>query len=96
MYHVSVFLFQVDQTCPENVEWLGQASEIHIFWLTLQYVSSGFVAGSLQGHWWGFLSWNYVVWPIFFLMNVFIALELIFDFYLPGALDTKKTTTQSW
>ena len=34
-----------------------------------------FVAGWLQGHWWGFISWNYVVWPTFFLMNVFIALK---------------------
>ena len=34
-----------------------------------------FVAESLQGHWWGFISRNYVVWPIFFLMNVFIALK---------------------
>ena len=34
-----------------------------------------FVAGSLQGHWWGFISRNYVVWPIFFLTNVFIALK---------------------
>ena len=34
-----------------------------------------FVAGSLQGHWWGFISRNYVVWPIFCLMNVFIALK---------------------
>ena len=34
-----------------------------------------FVAGSLQGHWWGFISRNYVVWPIFFRMNVFIALK---------------------
>ena len=34
-----------------------------------------FVAGSLQGHWWDFISRNYVVWPIFFLMNVFIALK---------------------
>ena len=29
----------------------------------------------LQGHWWGFISRNYVVWPTFFLMNVFIALK---------------------
>ena len=34
-----------------------------------------FFAGSLQGHWWGFISRNYVVWPIFCLMNVFIALK---------------------
>ena len=34
-----------------------------------------FVAGSFQGHWWGFISRNYVVWPIFSLMNVFIALK---------------------
>ena len=34
-----------------------------------------FVAGWLQGHWWGFISRNYVVWPTFFLMNVYIALK---------------------
>ena len=34
-----------------------------------------FVPGSLQSHWWGFISRNYVVWPISFLMNVFIALK---------------------
>ena len=34
-----------------------------------------FVSGCLQGHWWGFISRNYVVWPIFVLMNVFIALK---------------------
>ena len=34
-----------------------------------------FVAGWLQGHWWGYISRNYVVWPTFFLMNVFIALK---------------------
>ena len=34
-----------------------------------------FVAGWLQGHWWGFISRNYLVWPTFLLMNVFIALK---------------------
>ena len=34
-----------------------------------------FVAGWLQGHWWGFISRNYVVWPTFLLMNVFTALK---------------------
>ena len=34
-----------------------------------------FVARWLQGHWWGFISRNYVVWPTFLLMNVFIALK---------------------
>ena len=34
-----------------------------------------FVAGPLQSHWWGFISRNYVVWPIFFLMYVFVALK---------------------
>ena len=34
-----------------------------------------FVAVSLQGHWRGFISRNYVVWPTFFLVNVFIALK---------------------
>ena len=50
----------------------------------LQFFPLAFVAGSLQGHWWGFVSWNYVVRPIFFLMNVFIALKgthFLFLFY---------------
>ena len=34
-----------------------------------------FVSGWLQGHWWGFISRDYVLWPTFFLMNVFIALK---------------------
>ena len=34
-----------------------------------------FIAGWLQGHWRGFISRNYVVWPTFLLMNVFIALK---------------------
>ena len=34
-----------------------------------------FVAGPLQGHWWGFISQNHVIWTIFFLINVFIALK---------------------
>ena len=34
-----------------------------------------FVAEWLQDHWWGFISRNYVVWPTFLLMNVFIALK---------------------
>ena len=43
-----------------------------------------FVAGWLQGHWWGFISRNYVVWPAFFRMNVFVALKgSHFWFYIP-------------
>ena len=50
-----------------------------------------FVAGWLQGHWWGFISRNYVVWPIFLLMNVFIALKgshfwFLFDFTAAGVV----------
>ena len=42
-----------------------------------------FVAGWLQGHWWGFISRNYVVWHTFFLMNVSIALKgSHFRFYI--------------
>ena len=40
---------------------------------------------SLPGHWWGFISRDYVEWPIFFLMNVFIAVKgtfFYFDFYM--------------
>ena len=50
-----------------------------------------FVAGWLQGHWWGFISRNYVVWPTFLLMNVFIALKgshfwFLFDFTAVGVV----------
>ena len=48
-----------------------------------------FVAGLLQGHWWGLLSRNYVVWPIFFLMNVFIALK---GTHFLSLFDTKHRT----
>ena len=42
-----------------------------------------FVAGWLQGHWWDFISRNYIVWPTFRLMNVSLLLkDLISDFYL--------------
>ena len=50
-----------------------------------------FIAGWLQGHWWGFISRNYVVWPTFLLMNVFIALNgshfwFLFDFTAAGVV----------
>ena len=50
-----------------------------------------FVAGWLQGHWWGFISRNYVVWPTFLLMNVFTALKgshfrFLFDFTAAGVV----------
>ena len=38
-----------------------------------------FVTRSLQ-HWWGFISLNYVVWPILFLMFSLLLKELIFLF----------------
>ena len=49
------------------------------------------VAGWLQGHWWGFISRIYVVWPTFLLMNVFIALKgshfwFLFDFTAAGVV----------
>ena len=56
-----------------------------------------FVAGRLQGHWWGFISRNYVVWPTFLLMNVFIALKGSHVWFLFGELDLifKDTARQS-
>ena len=50
-----------------------------------------FIAGWLQGHWWGIISRNYVVWPTFLLMNVFIALKgshfwFLFDFTAAGVV----------
>ena len=50
-----------------------------------------FVAVWLQGHWWDFISRNYVVWPTFLLMNVFTALKgshfwFLFDFTAAGVV----------
>ena len=47
-------------------------------------------AGVVPCGWWGFIS-RYVVWPTFFLMNVFIALkgfisDFIFDFTAAGVV----------
>ena len=50
-----------------------------------------FVAGWIQGHWWGFISRNYVVWPTSFLMNVFIALKgSHFWFYISSLFGTAE------
>ena len=61
-----------------------------------------FVAGWLQGHWWGFISRNYVVWPTFFLMNVFIALKgfplwFLFEFTAAGVMQCggRKTSPRT-
>ena len=54
-----------------------------------------FVAGWLQGHWWGFISRNYIVRSTFFLINVFIALKgSHFWFYIyPPELQLNKAYT---
>ena len=49
-----------------------------------------FVAGWLQGHWWGFISRNYVVWPTFLPMNVFIALKGSHFWFLSDCTAKKK------
>ena len=55
-----------------------------------------FVARSLQGLWWGFISRNYVVWPTFFLMNVFIALKgSHFWFLFESNYDAKQVLQKS-
>ena len=59
-----------------------------------------FVARWLQGHWWGFISRNYVVWPIFFLMNVFISLKgshfwFLFAFIEAGVVQCGGRKTSS-
>ena len=40
-----------------------------------------FVAGWLQGHWWGFISRNYVVWPFLWMFSLLLK-DLISDFHL--------------
>ena len=54
-----------------------------------------FVAGWLQGHWWGFISRNYVVWPTFLLMNVFIALKGSHFWFLFVSLTKEKKDRSS-
>ena len=59
-----------------------------------------FVAGWLQGHWWGFISRNYVVWPTFLLMNIFIALKgshfwFLFDVTATGVVPCGGRKTSS-
>ena len=46
-----------------------------------------FIAGWLQGHWWGFIIRNYVVWPTFLLMNIFIALKGSHFWFLFSSLE---------
>ena len=53
--------------------WIDCLFEIHK--IAVSFIPLAFFAGWLQGHWWGFISRNYVAWPSFFLMNVFIALK---------------------
>ena len=61
-----------------------------------------FVVGWLQGHWWGFIRRNYVAWPTFLLMNVFMALKgshfwILFDFTAAGVVpcDGRKTSPRT-
>ena len=60
-------------------------------------VSSAFIAGWLQGHWWGFISRNYVVWPTFLLMNVFVALKgSHFWFLFPKLISFSAFDSHPW
>ena len=66
-------------------------STAYLKFAKLQYVSSGFRCRVITGHWWGFISLNYVVWPTFFLINVFIALKgfhfwFLFNFTAAGVV----------
>ena len=68
--------------------WIDCLFEIHKIAACLPLA---FVAKSLQGHWWGFFSWNFDVWPIYFLTNVFVALKgshfwFLFDFTAAGVV----------
>ena len=70
--------------------WYGLGNSI-MYAGTVRCHKRAFVAGWLQGHWWGFISRNYVVWPTFLLMNVFIALKgshfwILFDFTAAGVV----------
>ena len=50
-------------------------------------ISLAFIAGSLQGHWWGFISQNYVDPSSFLLMFSLLLKELIFYFYLSDKIN---------
>ena len=63
-----LFAYDIGRLCSLWIDCLFEIRKIAVFPLA-------FIAGWLQSHWWGFISRNYVVWPTFLLMNVFIALK---------------------
>ena len=64
---LTVYIYWIIEVCVfwGHIEWL---SALWAQWRSGKQVW-------LQGHWWGFISRNYVVWPTFLLMNIFIALK---------------------
>ena len=65
---VFIYLDTISIYISLRIDCLFEIRKIAVFPLA-------FIAGWLQGHWWGFISRNYVVQPTFLLMNVFIALK---------------------
>ena len=70
IFYTGFYLFGPHFVLYQSLNWLPIWNSQNCSMFPL-----AFVAGWLQGHWWGFISRNYVVWPTFLLMNVFIALK---------------------
>ena len=91
LYRLEIyFIRKHEQPWPENIKYHFPCVS-HSFFKTCSMNPLAFVAVWLQGHWWGFISRNYVVWPTFLLMNVFIALKgshfwFLFDFTAAGVV----------
>ena len=66
--HIFIYLDRILIYISLWIDCLFEIRKIAVFPLA-------FIVGWLQGHCWGFISRNYVVWPTFLLMNVFIALK---------------------
>ena len=91
---------QAGLSCPPPAQDLSQALSSVNSYCTITLENSAVrvvniisvkLRVKLQGHWWGFISQNYVVWPTFLLMNVFIALKrshfwFLFDFTAAGVV----------
>ena len=72
------YSFGTDGREPSLIDWMlyrvtkaEKVMTVINFWIDCLFEILAFVAGSLQGHWWGFISRNYVVWPIFFFYECF-------------------------
>ena len=64
-----------DQHIPHFHQFCCQIWQTNIYLTSISFVVRFDRPNKIVYIRWGFISWNYVVWPIFFLTNIFIALK---------------------